>query len=83
MSRASFLRLRSRPWVHLNTLLMQQDLAYEKWAEILTDAARRGLPPLFRTYINPYLDEFRVRDRLNCRTTLTIFSSARVGTERV
>lgn len=28
VSRASSLRLRSRPWVHLNTLLMQQVLAY-------------------------------------------------------
>ncbi|MYT27197.1 Tn3 family transposase, partial [Streptomyces sp. SID7760] len=40
--------------VHVNTLLMQQVLADEKWADTLTDADRRALSPLFWTHVNPY-----------------------------
>ncbi|CAM5653604.1 transposase [Streptomyces griseorubiginosus] len=40
--------------VHVNTLLMQQILADPKWADILTDADRRALSPLFWTHVNPY-----------------------------
>ncbi|MFC1408864.1 Tn3 family transposase [Streptacidiphilus sp. N1-12] len=40
--------------VHVNTLLMQQVLADPKRAHRFTDAARRGLSPLFWTHVNPY-----------------------------
>ncbi|MEU9181866.1 Tn3 family transposase [Streptomyces sp. NPDC048550] len=40
--------------VHVNTLLLQQVLAEEKWAGMLTDADRRALSPLFWTHVNPY-----------------------------
>ncbi|MGW9641305.1 Tn3 family transposase [Streptomyces albidoflavus] len=40
--------------VHVNTLLMQQVLADQKWADMLTDADRRALSPLFWTHVNPY-----------------------------
>lgn len=40
--------------VHVNTLLLQEILAEPKWADKLTDADRRALPPLFWTHVNPY-----------------------------
>jgi Tn3 transposase DDE domain-containing protein len=40
--------------VHVNTLLMLQVLADPKGADILTDADRRALSPLFWTHVKPY-----------------------------
>ncbi|MPZ66640.1 MAG: Tn3 family transposase [Pseudonocardiaceae bacterium] len=40
--------------VHVNTLLLQQVLAEDAWADMLGDADRRGLTPLFWSNINPY-----------------------------
>lgn len=40
--------------VHVNTLLLQQVLAEDAWAEALDDADCRGLTPLFWSNINPY-----------------------------
>jgi hypothetical protein len=40
--------------VHVNAVLMQQVLADPKWVDILTDADRRALSPLFWTHVNPY-----------------------------
>lgn len=40
--------------VHVNTLLLQDILADEKWQKRLTDADRRALSPLFWTHVNPY-----------------------------
>ncbi|MEU4955259.1 Tn3 family transposase [Streptomyces lavendulae] len=40
--------------VHVNTLLLQDILAEEKWQKKLTDADRRALSPLFWTHVNPY-----------------------------
>ncbi|MFJ4973686.1 Tn3 family transposase [Streptomyces sp. NPDC088755] len=40
--------------VHVDTLLMQQVLADTKWADMLTDADRWALSPLFWTHVNPY-----------------------------
>ncbi|MEU9298482.1 Tn3 family transposase [Streptomyces sp. NPDC048266] len=45
--------------VHVNMLLLQEILSEEKWQKRLTDADRRALSPLFRTHVNPCLDEFR------------------------
>ncbi|MFF0170893.1 Tn3 family transposase [Streptomyces prasinus] len=40
--------------VHVNTLLMQEVLAGEKWAGKLTAADWRTLSSLFWTHVNPY-----------------------------
>ncbi|WP_333738940.1 hypothetical protein [Streptomyces sp. IBSBF 2806] len=56
--------------VHVNTLLLQQVLAAPAWAKKLSDEDRRGLTALFWSNINPYLDEFRARVRLNFKCTL-------------
>ncbi|MFD6247462.1 Tn3 family transposase [Streptomyces roseolus] len=40
--------------VHVNTLLLQDILAEEKWQKKLTDADQRALSPLFWTHVNPY-----------------------------
>ncbi len=40
--------------VLINTLLLQQVLADPAWADLLTDADRGGLTPLFWSNINPY-----------------------------
>ncbi|MFJ7949399.1 Tn3 family transposase [Streptomyces sp. NPDC096354] len=45
--------------VHVNTLLMQQDLAEPGWASRLSDEDRRGLTALFWSNVNPY-DTFRL-----------------------
>jgi hypothetical protein len=50
----SALHLLQSALVHVNTLLMQQVLADQKWADTLTDADRRALSPLFWTHVNPY-----------------------------
>lgn len=40
--------------VHVNTLLLQEVLKEVRWANLLTDADRRALSPLFWTHVNPY-----------------------------
>lgn len=37
----------------INTLVIQDVLAESEWAEVLTDADRRGLTPLFHTSMSP------------------------------
>ncbi|MFB6605193.1 Tn3 family transposase [Streptomyces noursei] len=39
--------------MHVNTLLLQDILAEEKWQKRLTDADQRALSPLFWTHVNP------------------------------
>lgn len=38
----------------LHTLMVQDTLAEREWADVLTDADRRGLTPLFHTNMTPY-----------------------------
>ncbi|MEV7009290.1 Tn3 family transposase [Streptosporangium sp. NPDC051022] len=38
----------------INTLMIQDTLALPKWENVLTDADRRGLTPLFHTNMTPY-----------------------------
>jgi TnpA family transposase len=40
--------------VYINTLMIQDVLGEPEWADILTDADRRGLTPLFWTHVLPY-----------------------------
>jgi len=38
----------------INTLMIQDTLALSEWADVLTDADRRGLTPIFHTNMTPY-----------------------------
>jgi TnpA family transposase len=38
----------------INTLMIQDTLALPEWENVLTDADRRGLTPLFHTNMTPY-----------------------------
>ncbi len=38
----------------VNTLMIQDTLALPEWADVLTDADRRGLTPVFHTNMTPY-----------------------------
>ncbi|GLW12652.1 hypothetical protein Misp01_77800 [Microtetraspora sp. NBRC 13810] len=38
----------------INTLMIQDTLALPEWENVLTDADRRGLTPLFHTDMTPY-----------------------------
>ena len=40
--------------VQINTLMIQQILAQNKWRELMTSEDLRALTPLFYTHINPY-----------------------------
>ena len=40
----------------VNTLMIQDTLAEPEWADVLGDADRRGLTPLFHTNMTPYGD---------------------------
>jgi Tn3 transposase DDE domain len=40
--------------VYVNTLMLQDVLAGEPWADLLTPAGQRGLTPLFWTHVRPY-----------------------------
>ena len=48
------LRILQAALVYINTLMLQDVLAEEQWANLLTDHDRRGLTPLFRQHIQPY-----------------------------
>lgn len=39
---------------YINTLMIQDILAEPEWADVLTDADRRGITPLFHTNMTPY-----------------------------
>jgi len=47
------LRVLQAAFVYVNTLMVQDVLADDDWAEQLTDADRRGLTPLFWTHVAP------------------------------
>lgn len=48
------LQLLQSALVYVNTLLIQDILAEDNWANTLTDEDRRGLTPLFWTHLAPY-----------------------------
>jgi TnpA family transposase len=48
---------------YINTLMIQDTLAEPEWADVLTDADRRGITPLFHTNMTPYGDVQLRRDR--------------------
>jgi TnpA family transposase len=49
-----FLRILQAALVYVNTLMVQDVLADDDWAQQLTGADRRGLTPLFWTHVAPY-----------------------------
>lgn len=61
--------------VHVNTLLLQDVLAEERWQRRLTDADRRALSPLFWTHVNPY---GRFELDMNSRLDLDLTAQAAV-----
>lgn len=48
------LRILQASLVYVNTLMLQDVLAEDDWAGLLTPADRRGLTPLFWTHVRPY-----------------------------
>jgi hypothetical protein len=48
------LRILQSALVYVNTLMLQDILGEEKWADLLTPADRRGLTPLFWSHVRPY-----------------------------
>lgn len=56
--------------VYVNTLMLQDVLADDAWAEALTPADRRGLTPLFLSHVAPYGEvRLDMRSRLRLRTS--------------
>jgi TnpA family transposase len=64
------LRILQAALVYVNTLLLQDVLAEDDWADTLTAEDRRGLTPLFWQHVLPY-DEVKLdmTARLSIRTT--------------
>ena len=53
----------------INTLMIQDILARPEWSDVLTDADRRGLTPLFHTNMTPYGDIQLLNRRLDLTGT--------------
>jgi len=63
------LRILQAALVYINTLLLQEVLAEQEWADLLTDRDRRGLTPLFWQHILPYGEvKLDMTKRLDIRT---------------
>ncbi|SHJ26636.1 Transposase and inactivated derivatives, TnpA family [Tessaracoccus bendigoensis DSM 12906] len=64
------LRILQAALVYVNTLLLQDILAEDDWADVLTAEDRRGLTPLFWQHVLPYGEvKLDMTARLNIRTT--------------
>jgi len=61
------LRILQAALVYVNTLMLQDVLAADEWASLLTPEGRRGLTPLFWQHVLPYGEV-----RLDMATRLTI-----------
>ncbi len=69
------LRILQAALVYVNTLMLQDVLAEERWTGILTPEDRRGLTPLFWQHVLPYGEvKLDMTARLSIRTTATIGS---------
>jgi TnpA family transposase len=63
------LRILQAALVYVNTLLLQDVLAEQEWADLLTEQDRRGLTPLFWQHIRPYGEvKLDMTTRLDIRT---------------
>jgi len=66
------LRILQAALVYVNTLMLQDVLAEEAWADMLTTEDRRGLTPLFWQHVLPYGEvKLDMTTRLSIRTTGT------------
>ena len=64
------LRILQAALVYVNTLLLQDVLAENAWADTLTAEDRRGLTPLFWQHVLPYGEvKLDMASRLSIRTT--------------
>jgi len=64
------LRILQAALVYVNTLILQDVLAEDDWAELLTPEDRRGLTPLFWQHVLPYGEvKLDMTARLSIRTT--------------
>ncbi len=64
------LRILQAALVYVNTLLLQDVLAEDDWADTLTTEDRRGLTPLFWQHVLPYGEvKLDMTARLRIRTT--------------
>lgn len=64
------LRILQAALVYVNTLLLQDVLAEDAWADMLTAEDRRGLTPLFWQYVLPYGEvKLDMTARLSIKTT--------------
>ena len=69
------LRILQAALVYVNTLMLQDVLAEERWTGILTPEDRRGLTPLFWQHVLPCGEvKLDMTARLSIRTTATIGS---------
>jgi len=63
------LRILQAALVYVNTLLLQDVLAEDEWADLLTAEDRRALTPLFWQHVLPYGEvKLDMTARLNIRT---------------
>jgi hypothetical protein len=64
------LRILQAALVYVNTLMLQDVLAEDAWAELLTPEDRRGLTPLFWQHVLPYGEvKLDMAARLRIRAT--------------
>jgi TnpA family transposase len=64
------LRILQAALVYVNTLMLQDVLDDPEWSDLLTEADRRGLTPLFWTHVMPYGEvNLDMNRRLTIRTT--------------
>lgn len=63
------LRILQAALVYINTLMLQDVLAEDAWADMLTTEDRRGITPLFWQHVLPYGEvKLDMAARLNIRT---------------
>ena len=63
------LRILQAALVYINTLMLQDVLAEDAWADMLTTEDRRGLTPLFWQHVLPYGEvKLDMTTRLSIRT---------------
>jgi len=66
------LRILQAALVYVNTLMLQDVLAEDDWAQLLTPEDRRGLTPLFWQHVLPYGEvKLDMTTRLSIRTAAT------------
>ena len=64
------LRILQAALAYVNTLLLQDVLAEDDWADMLTAEDQRGLTPLFWQHVLPYGEvKLDMTTRLSIRTT--------------